>query len=156
MSPFWWTFHHFSGCTWSQNDKLPLQIVMKISSFFFQCLLDVQTQLEYQYPVLCCYSDCYFDIFFIVLYIYNSGSGVKWAECLFIIGTMITFFALLALCAGNSPVNDEFPAQRPVTRSFDVFFDIRLNKQLSKQSRRGWFETSWRSLWCHCNDGLLN
>ena len=35
---------------------------------------------------------------------------------------METFSALLALCAGNSPVNGEFPAQRPVTRSFDVFF----------------------------------
>ena len=31
--------------------------------------------------------------------------------------------ALLALCAGNSPVTGEFPAQRPVTRSFDVFFN---------------------------------
>ena len=35
---------------------------------------------------------------------------------------METFSALLALCAGNSPVSGEFPAQRPVTRSFDVFF----------------------------------
>ena len=36
--------------------------------------------------------------------------------------------ALLALCAGSSPVTGEFPAQRPVTRSFDIFFDLRLNK----------------------------
>ena len=36
------------------------------------------------------------------------------------------------LC-GNSPVIGEFPTQRPVTRSFDVFFDLRLNKRLSKQ-----------------------
>ena len=36
--------------------------------------------------------------------------------------------ALLALCAGNSPVTGEFPSQRPVTRRFDVFFDLRLNK----------------------------
>ena len=47
---------------------------------------------------------------------------------------METFSALLALCAGNSPVTGEFPAQRPVTRSFDVFFDPRPNKRLSKQS----------------------
>ena len=40
--------------------------------------------------------------------------------------------ALLDLCAGNSPVNGEFPAQRPVTRSFEIFFDLRLNKRLSK------------------------
>ena len=49
---------------------------------------------------------------------------------------MDTFSALLALCAGNSPVTSEFPSQRPVTRSFDVFFDLGLNKRLSKQSRR--------------------
>ena len=39
---------------------------------------------------------------------------------------METFSALLAICGGNSPVNGEFPAQRPMTRSFDVFFDLRL------------------------------
>ena len=43
------------------------------------------------------------------------------------------FPRLLTICAGNSPVTGEFPAQRPVTRSFDVFFDQRLNKRLSKQ-----------------------
>ena len=64
---------------------------------------------------------------------------------------MKTFSALLALCAGNSPVPGEFPAQRPVTRSFDVFFDLRLIKQLSKQSR-GWsFETLSHPLWRHRN-----
>ena len=52
-----------------------------------------------------------------------------------------TFPALLAICAGNSPVPGEFPAQRPVTQSFDVFFDLRLNKRLSKQSWGWWFET---------------
>ena len=65
-----------------------------------------------------------------------------------------TFSALLALCAGNSPVIGEFPSQRPVTRSFDVFFDQRLNKRLSKQSRLWLFETPSRSLWRHCNDCL--
>ena len=39
---------------------------------------------------------------------------------------METFFALLARCAGNSPVTGDFPAQKPVTRSFDIFFDLRL------------------------------
>ena len=54
---------------------------------------------------------------------------------------METLSALLAICAGNSPVYGEFPTQRPVTRSFDVFIDLRLNKRLSKQSRGWWFET---------------
>ena len=65
---------------------------------------------------------------------------------------METVFSLLALCAGNSPVPGEFPAQRPVTRRFDIFFDLRLNKRLSKQSRGCWFETPSRPLWRHCND----
>ena len=47
---------------------------------------------------------------------------------------METFSALLAICAGNSPVTGEFLAQKPVTRSFDVLFDLRLNTRLSKQS----------------------
>ena len=62
-----------------------------------------------------------------------------------------TFYALMPICAGNSPVSGEFPAQRPVTRSFDVFFDLRLNKRLSKQSWGWWFETLPRPLWPHNN-----
>ena len=50
---------------------------------------------------------------------------------------METFSALLALCAGNSLVTGEFPAQRPVTRSFGVFFDLRLYKRLSKNREVG-------------------
>ena len=45
----------------------------------------------------------------------------------------------------------EFPAQRPVTRSFDVFFDLRLNKRLSEQSWGWWFETLSRPSWRHRN-----
>ena len=41
---------------------------------------------------------------------------------------METFSALLALCAGNSPVTGDLPLQRPVTRSFDVFSDLCLNE----------------------------
>ena len=42
---------------------------------------------------------------------------------------METFSTLLAICAGSSPVHGEFPAQRPVTRSFDIFLDLRPNKR---------------------------
>ena len=58
---------------------------------------------------------------------------------------MEAFSALLAICAGNSPVTGEFPSQRPVTRSFDVFFDLRLDERLSKQSWGWWFETPLHS-----------
>ena len=63
---------------------------------------------------------------------------------------MEIFSTLLAIWAGNSPVTGEFPAQRPV-RSFDVSFDFRLNKRLSKQSWVWWFDTPPRSLWRHRN-----
>ena len=65
---------------------------------------------------------------------------------------METFSALLALFAGHSPVAGEFPSQRPVTRSFGVFFDLHVNNRLSKQSGGWWFETPSRSLWRYCND----
>ena len=64
---------------------------------------------------------------------------------------METFSASLAICAGNSPVTGEFPAQKPVTQSFGVFFDLRLNIRLSKQWRGWWFEMPSRSSWRHCN-----
>ena len=64
---------------------------------------------------------------------------------------MEIFSALLAICAGNSPVTGEFPTQRPVTRSFDVYFDLRPNERLSKQWWGWWFETLSRSLWRHRN-----
>ena len=64
---------------------------------------------------------------------------------------METIFTLLALCTGNSPVTGEFFSQRPVTRSFDVFFYLRLNKRLSKQSWGWWLETPSRSLCRHFN-----
>ena len=64
---------------------------------------------------------------------------------------MEAFSALLAICAENSPVPGEFPAQRPVTRSFDVLFDLRPNKRLGKQSWGWWSETPSSSLWRHRN-----
>ena len=63
-----------------------------------------------------------------------------------------TFFVLL----GNSPVTGDFPAQRPVTRSFDVFFDLRLNKRLSKQWWGWWFDTPSRPPWRHCNKRVIS
>ena len=83
--------------------------------------------------------------------LHSVGSGVVWiTDCPPYVlyhtiswwrHQMETFSVLLALCAGNSPVTGEFLAQRPVTRSFDVFFDLQLNKRLSKQSWGWWFET---------------
>ena len=78
---------------------------------------------------------------------YQTGGQKTWWR-----HQMETFSALLALCAGNSPVTGEFTTQRAVTRIFDVFFDLCLNKRLSKQSWGWWFETPSLSLWHHCNE----
>ena len=68
-------------------------------------------------------------------YIYQTKSGLLYWELIsWWRHQMKTFSALLAICAGNSPIPGQFPAQRPVTRSFDVYFDLRPNKRLSKQS----------------------
>ena len=66
---------------------------------------------------------------------------------------METFSPLLATCAWNSLVTGEFHAQRPVTWYFVVFFDLRSNKRLDKQSWGWWFETPSHPFWRHCNDG---
>ena len=69
---------------------------------------------------------------------------------------METFSALLALCAGNSPVTGDFPSQRLLTQSLDVFFDLCLNKRLTKQSWGWWFEIPLRSFWHHRNGILIS
>ena len=61
-----------------------------------------------------------------------------------------------AICAGNSPVTGEFPTLRPVTRSFDVFFHLRLNKRLSKQWWGWWFKALSYPLWRHRNELIEN
>ena len=64
---------------------------------------------------------------------------------------MEIFSPLLAFNVWNLSVTGEFTTQRPATRCFDVFFDLRLNLQVRKQWRSRWFETPSRSLWRHCN-----
>ena len=76
----------------------------------------------------------------------NGLSSIAWLR-----HQMETFSALLAICAGNSSVTGEIPAQRLVAGSFNVIFDLRLNKRLSKQSWGWWSETPSRSFWRHCN-----
>ena len=50
---------------------------------------------------------------------------------------METFFALLALCEETPPVAGGFPSQRLVTRHFDAFFDLRLNKRAANNWEAG-------------------
>ena len=94
-------------------------------------------------------------VWFTDVYMHHAASvGLLW-----VFGTdiswwrhqMETFTALLAICARNSTVPGEFPAQRPVTRRFDIYFDLRPNKRLSKQSWGWWLGIPSRPLWRHRN-----
>ena len=59
-------------------------------------------------------------------------------------------FRVTGLLCGEFTGHRRNPTQRPVSRSFDVFFDLHLNKRLSEQSLGWWFETPWRPLCRRC------
>ena len=71
-----------------------------------------------------------------------SGQSAWWRH------QIETFSALLAICAGKSPV---IPRTKASDAELWCFFDLRLNKRLSKQSWGWWFERPSRPLWRHSN-----
>ena len=82
---------------------------------------------------------------------WNLGTNHAYIYIAMMTSSNGNIFRVTGYLCGNSPVSGEFPTQRPVTRSFDVFFDLRLNKWLSKQSWGWWFETLSLPSWRHCN-----
>ena len=117
----------FSRC---QLQAIQMEWNIKLVAIF-KILQHIMTQLAYIAPVL------FRDYYYI---------NISWWRY-----QMETFSASLAIYAGNSPVTGEFPTQRPVTRSLGVFFYLRPNKRLSKQSWGWWFETPSCPLWRHRN-----
>ena len=88
-----------------------------------------------------------------------SGLLLSFYQIYMITSSIGNISALLAFCAGNSPLTGESPpppSQTPVTRSFEVFFDLRLNKRLCKHWRRRWFKTSLCSLWRHFSSSVIS
>ena len=127
-----------------------LQILMV--KFFFMCTYFCQlpsllpNSVFVTYVYWCCRvtMKCltYLKLLLLILSYYHIGLNTQgwWWKPYMMTHQMETFSALLAICAGNSLVPGEFPAQRPVMRSFFyVFFDMHLNKRLSKQSWGWWF-----------------
>ena len=125
------------------------------------CLTQVLSKLIH---LEVCWSFTHFRLYFFRCVHGDSRNNIGWIalKCWAHIGNddatsswwrheMETFSALLAICAGNSPVPGEFPTQRPVTRSCNVFFDLRPNKRLSEQWWGWWFATQLWSLWRHRN-----
>ena len=75
-------------------------------------------------------------------YIHTGDQWLAWRH-----HELETISILLALCEGNLPVTGGFPSQRVIMWSFDVLFDVSLNKLLNKQSSCRWSEM----LWCSCD-----
>ena len=94
---------------------------------------------------------------FVTLVMQGSTASRHWSVgwCMMTSSNWNIFHFTGPLC-GESPVPGEFPSQRPVTRSFDVFFDLCRNKRLSKQSWGWWFETPSCPLWRHFNGESVN
>ena len=71
----------------------------------------------------------------------NSHDGViKWKH-----------FPITGHLCGEFTGPGDFAHKGQRRGAFDVLFDLRLNKRLSKQSWGWWFETQSRPLWRHCN-----
>ena len=86
-----------------------------------------------------------------VSFMYEIGLRNVWSRAMMTSSNGNIFRVTGHLC-GKFTGHRWIPAQRPVTRTFDVFFDLCLNKRLSKQSWSWWFETLSLPLWRHCND----
>ena len=84
-------------------------------------------------------------------FVTHRGDQRAYALCIMITSSNGNIFRVTGSLCGEFTGHGELPSQRPVTRSFDVFFDLRLNKRLSKKWRDWLFETPSRSLWRHCN-----
>ena len=78
------------------------------------------------------------------------SNGILW-QFIMMTSSNGNIFRVTGLLCGEFPGPGEFPAQWPVTRSFEVFFDLRPDKRLSKQSWGWWSETPSSSLWRHRN-----
>ena len=136
---------------WTNDDFL---LIQSLGTNFDEILIEIQLFLFWKMHLKM--SSAKWQPFYLILNVltflvlwaeYPGDSGQSWWRY-----QMETFSALLALCAGNSPVTCEFPSQRPVMRSFDVSLICALNRRLSKHLWGWWFETPSRPLSHHCND----
>ena len=157
---------------WVTSGRLPA----KTTAFFDNAHSTLQSGIEIEiFQKFCptiisknsCFVFCLFVLYFVFADRFNDGAC---RQAVIVMASLVVadhyckthcnswwrhqmelFSTLLALCAGNSLVTGEFPSQRPVTRSFNVFFNLRLNKRESKQSLGWWFDAPSRSLWRHYN-----
>ena len=157
--------NELSGGTWADDDQIHYHIYVSLglNSFIYF--------LVYFNPSLVVFNICRFlmnDLQYtcgsfileltwksILWYmkLYTKTCPCKWYVIWYVMMTSSngTISALLGPLCGECTGHRWIPPQRPVTRSFGVFFYLRLNKQLRKQLWGWWFETPSRPLWRHCN-----
>ena len=117
-----------------------------LSSLYWFTLVSYSTLLSIHFTTKNTVCRRFLSRIYSILWLYCQNMRTSWNG---------NIFHVTGLCAGNSPVTAVFPAQRPMMRNFNIFFDRHLNKRFSKQSSRRWFETPSRSLWSPCNESLF-
>ena len=143
---------------WARKVGTKLKSYRRLWIELLGCFIALR-QINYKCPCINCNITTSFKAFHFghrfACWCRGTHSMVRWLQETSWRHPMEACSALLALCVRNSPVPGEFPAQWPVTWSFDVFFGLRLNKRLSKQSWGWLFETPSRPLWRHCNGNIV-
>ena len=103
----------------------------------------------------CCYKNCPCCCFATASIKMNMTKQNGFNQYVMMTSSNGNIFRVTGPLCGEFTGPGEFPTQRPVTRSFDVYFDLRLNKRLSKQPWGWWFETPSWSLWRQRNGVLV-
>ena len=131
--------HVVAGCMPVVSVEMTDRVITGLSCIWGNKTLLLQSGSSWKMPVL------YLPVTLPVTSVYRHSPWLR--------HQMETFSALLALCAGNSPVTGEFPSKRPEkARDAELWcFHLLLNKWVGTQSRRRWFKTPSRSLWRQCN-----
>ena len=114
-------------------------------TFLFDCMVTV-----YQTPNSSQYTSCHCVTLATYLPGSSRHSAVVPQSMIDNMDTMLAHFRTFThyIWWRHQPVTNGFTSQKSVTRSFEVFLDLRLNKRLNKRPRLRWFDDS---LWRHCN-----
>ena len=125
-----------SDSQWFNHRKAKFYQIWICKQFFFHRKSSAIETSFFSYPTSEWYLQCFA----------NDATVVSWYLPNMMTLSNGNIFRVTDLLCG------EFPTQSPVTRRFNVFFDLRLNKRLSKQSKDCWFQTPSYPLWRHSNE----
>ena len=152
ISPIYLDRYDVEGMT-TRNTVFNVQWHMSYSDSIHSTFTFYRADSSFCYIVECYYHKMYCRWYLITIQLsYLRLNKMARLSPIYMTSSNRTIFRVSVHLWGNSPVPGEFPTQRPVTRSSDVYFGLRLNKRLSKQSWGWWFETLSWSLGRRCNE----